>query len=386
MSGYIFYVYYELKEERENSIYINRLSGVTQQLRQTVYNAFSESGQLRQLEKEAQHFRYLLLQTESQLIGKQWKNTQRILLHADLFIDDVDNLLVSAYSMSNFTRQLMTWQSNTQSQILTDIVNDISRFLIFETQWSYGGKLNDEKKFNLFLSDIEKRLHQHTEKYGDNILIIHRGLERLIHQFQRIDKVINHPFIREIANYQNVWSLRMLNLVNQLNSAFLLLFLLLVIKWFFIQLNSREVKKIPQTKQSADKENEDITPVYTDMYDQSVTFDSNYLLEQLDYCYESFESILNMFVVEHQNDVTVLKHYLNHQDFSASHKVTHKLKGVTGNIGALTLESLCKQLDDELRNNLPPNAEHLNAFEKVFTMTLKQITMQLNDSKLKTMA
>ncbi len=45
VSSYIFYVYYELKEERENSIYINRLSGVTQQLRQTVYNAFSESGQ-----------------------------------------------------------------------------------------------------------------------------------------------------------------------------------------------------------------------------------------------------------------------------------------------------------------------------------------------------
>ncbi len=387
VSAYVVYGYYELKEERENSIYISRLSGVTQQLRQTIYNAFyGEKIQLRQLEKDAQHFRYLLLQTESQLIGQHWKNLQHLLLNADLFIEDVDNLLVSAYSISNFTRQLNSWQNNSDTPAFRDIVNDISRFMVLDAKWYFGERIDDDKKFTSFLSDIEKRLHQNTQILGDDILIIHTGLTRLMRQFQRMDKVTNHSFIHEIANYQNIWSLKMLNLVEQINNAFLFLLLLVGAHWALLQFNYRSKRNILSTdSEEQDAKNSSVS-ASVDLYAQLVEFDSTYLLEQLDYCYESYESILNMFIVEHQDDVKALKYHVESHDFSGAHNVTHKLKGVAGNIGALTLESLCKELDDIFRNNLLPNAERLDVFENVFTLTFQQISTQLNESKLKTMA
>ena len=387
LSCYVLYSYFELKGTRLNTDHVLTLNHSTQELRQSLSAAiYYEENELSQLEREVQHFRYLLLKTKSHAINQHSQQIQDVLLEADNFIEDVDHLLVSIYSVTQVARQLSDLLEAPISIELREIIHDISSFLLFEMQ---GRQLNQsayQQRFNVFMQALEIRIASNKEQANNiEIFALYTALERFNHQAQAFDDVMNHRFISKMNRAQAQWTDRLLSQSEQMVNTLLFIFVLSGLQFLFKQIQNRvrSSRSIPiddidiKAPMLTNEPNE----LETLLQDLPCIFDHEVLNEQLDACPDSIDAVLTMFVVEHQNDMTLLREYLHQQDYEKAHHLTHKLKGVSGNIGALALATFCRHLDDAFRMSQKVDDNCLNQAEMVLKQTIQHVTVALEQLK-----
>ena len=84
-----------------------------------------------------------------------------------------------------------------------------------------------------------------------------------------------------------------------------------------------------------------------------------------------YVQILEQFVENHQNDGKIINSLINANHFDELENVLHKLKGVTGNIGANNLFKLCKNLEHLIKLNL--TTEQIKAQGKIISDNMEEL-------------
>jgi two-component system, sensor histidine kinase and response regulator len=120
-----------------------------------------------------------------------------------------------------------------------------------------------------------------------------------------------------------------------------------ILKWIHPQpietttLKNKAIKKAPSTKQTfANVDIPEITGIQTHL-----------ALKRLGVSLESYKNILKKFYFSNANLLEDIKSTYNKGDIQSVTRFLHTLKGVSGNIGAVNLESLAKEAEHLLKEN-----------------------------------
>ncbi len=377
--------YSNMNHTRAHAGHIVTLNNAAQQLRQTVSaSMINQRSELLQLEKEVQHFRYLLLRTKSYAIEDHWDDIQATLLEADAFVEDVDNLLASIYSISVVTEQLKQLNDSARDPALKGLLQGISSYLLFELQG-----LNDVEsqnriaRFNNFVGELENAFSQMPAGMKHNTLFeLYAGLERLSRQLDSVDAVTNHQFVRSITQQQSYWTTRTLLLLDQTMTSMFIAFGFLIGLLFF---SFRHGKASSQTvttthEDSSDMKTRDSTGGGTFVEPLEPVFEPAVLKEQLEGDNDAMDAVLTMFVAEHQNDAKTLREHVNAGELARARTLIHNIKGVAGNIGAEALQQCCVQVENRLRNGEWIGENDIKQFEKLLCVTIQTVQKEIENA------
>lgn len=377
--------YSNMNHTRAHAGHIVTLNNAAQQLRQTVSaSMINQHSELVQLEKEVQHFRYLLLRAKSYAIEDHWDDIQATLLEADAFVEDVDNLLASIYSISVVTEQLKQLNDSARDPALKGLLQGISSYLLFELQG-----LNDVEsqnrtaRFNNFVGELENAFSQMPDGMKQSALFeLYAGLERLSRQLESVDAVTNHQFARSITQQQSYWTTRTLLLLDQTMTSMFIAFGFLIGLLFF---SFRHAKAGTQTvatthEDSPDMKTRDGTEGFTFVEPLEPVFEPAVLKEQLEGDNDAMEAVLTMFVAEHQNDAKTLREHVNAGELARARTLIHNIKGVAGNIGAGALKQSCVQVENRLRNGEWIGENDIKQFEKLLCVTIQTVQKEIENA------
>ncbi|MBV7297551.1 Hpt domain-containing protein [Enterovibrio paralichthyis] len=380
-SVYSLIAYYDMNHAKVHANYVVQLNNAAQQLRQTVSaSMLNQSNQLVPLEKEVQHFRYLLLRTKSNTIEDNWEDLQRTLLDADAFVEDVDNLLASIYAVSSVTRQIKQLMDKETSPELQQRLQAVSSYLLFELH-GLNDKSNQTRieRFNGYIGELEREMSDVPNGLKRTQLFnLYTGLERLNRQLESVDAVTNHKFVRSMTQLQKYWTTRVLQLLDQtligLAMAFACLFGLVFVRAKVElpvsgQVHSQIADSVPEQVAA------NIKPVFVPPTEP--LFEPGVLQEQLENDEEAIESVLTMFVAEHQSDGKALRKHIEEKEAARARTLVHNLKGVSGNIGALALQQHCTEADARLRAGELIDISDVDNFEKLLTLTIQAVLKEM---------
>ncbi len=120
--------------------------------------------------------------------------------------------------------------------------------------------------------------------------------------------------------------------------------------------------------------------------EDEITFDYISALHRLGDDEEVYSQILKTFLTEHVNDLDKINTILIENNFDDAKRMVHTLKGVSGNIGAYTLQQEMLLLEtcisqNEQNNPLDICTEHLNKAHSDLIQTVKLINHFLNKAK-----
>lgn len=382
-SLYAFYVYFQMNNAQNHAHQIVTLHNSAQHLRKCISSALLKQEQhLVELSEEINYFRYLLLNIKSHSIHRQWNEIHQLLLDADVFIEDVDNLMSSIYSISRVTNHLQSLMENDISAEMKEFIQYVSTYLLFEFHGLNDNELATEIRFNQFIEHIESKFEQLTsESQRIEIFTLYTGLQKMHHQLGQLDDIINHHFIHTVNTAQVLRTSLVLSYVDQLIEILFILVVLVVIQFGLYRgkdlnkltgLIDKELKEIqqyqitPQIKSSIEMKTDDLK-----------IYNAEMLREQLD---DSADAVLTIFISDHQDDANHLKQSLAQADQITARTIVHSLKGVAGNIGAESLEYICRLIESEIRANRNIEPQLFNEFEKTLNMTIQQITKALEQS------
>ncbi|WRV98970.1 Hpt domain-containing protein [Grimontia sp. NTOU-MAR1] len=376
--------YSDMNHTRDHAGHVVKLNNAAQQLRQTVSaSMINQKTQLVQLEKEVQHFRYLLLRTKSHTVEDRWDDIQRTLLEADTFVEDVDNLLASIYSISSVTKQLKKLHDSTRDPELKSLLQEVSSYLLFEL---HG--LNDSPhrsriaRFNSYVTKLESEFSKMPNGMTrSELFALYSGLERLNRQLRSVDAVINHKFVRSITQLQSYWTTRTLLLLDNTMTAMFISFGFLVglLALSFRKENDDEALAIePKTnKLKADKKLNEGGGAFRFTEPDEPLFEPSILKEQLEDDEDAIESVLTMFVAEHQNDGKTLRKHVEVGEWARARTLIHNLKGVSGNIGASALQQFCTSADSQLRNGVSIDENEVKQFERLLSVSIQAVLKEI---------
>ncbi|MDD1781319.1 Hpt domain-containing protein [Enterovibrio sp. ZSDZ35] len=380
--GYALYAYQDLIHVKGHTAQVVTLNNAAQQLRQTVSaSMLNQERELTQIEKEVQHFRYLLLRSKSHTIDDSWEDIQSTLVDADSFVEDVDNLLASIYSVSKVTRQLKSLTETHRSPELIRLFESISSYLLFEFHGLNGDRATSVKRFNHYIEAIERELSSSSSNVVSvELYTLYTGLIRLNRQLESLDSVINHKFVRAITQQQQYWTNRVILLLDNILFSAVVAFLALgaqvLIRYTLEQrAHQHQTSQInPSRKHIKDTKQE---PKSADSISELELFDAHVLIEQLEGDVDAIDSVLTMFVAEHQNDAQKVRKQNEQNEVARNSALIHNLKGVAGNIGALALEDFCKDVELSLKEGHGISDASLEQFEKLLTMTIQSVLKEM---------
>ncbi|WP_251876024.1 Hpt domain-containing protein [Grimontia kaedaensis] len=379
--------YSDMNHTREHAGHVVKLNNAAQQLRQTVSaSMINQKNELVQLEKEVQHFRYLLLRTKSHTIEDSWDDIQSTLLEADAFVEDVDNLLASVYSISAVTKQLKELHDDVRQPELKRLVQGISSYLLFEL---HG--LNDSPhrnriaRFNGYVGQLESEFSKMPEGMTrSELFALYTGLERLNRQLESVDAVINHKFVRSITQLQSYWTTRTLVLLDQTMTAMFIGFGFLVGLIFLSSRKDAESETHSKDENAnrikAESKAHEGAGVFKFKEPDEPLFEASVLKEQLEDDEEAIESVLTMFVAEHQNDGQMLRKHFDSKEIARTRTLIHNIKGVSGNIGASALQAFCTQADLRLRKGEMIDENEVKQFEKLLSVSIQAVLKEIERS------
>lgn len=378
--------YSDMNHTRVHAGHIVKLNNAAQQLRQTVSaSMINQRSEQVQLEKEVQHFRYLLLRTKSYTVEDSWDDIQATLLEADAFVEDVDNLLASIYSISAVTAKLKQHNDSTRDPALKSLLQGISSYLLFELQGLNDvASQNRITRFNSFVGQLEKAFSQLPDGMKRNELFeLYTGLERLNRQFESVDAVINHKFVRSITQLQSYWTTRTLLLLDRTMTtmfiAFGFLISLILLSFRRSAVDTKKNAPIAH-KDSHEMKNRDHVDGNKFVDPQEPVFDPGVLREQLEEDNEAIDAVLTMFVAEHQNDAKALSEHVDAGELARARTLLHNIKGVSGNIGALALQQFCTQAESRLRNGEWIGENDMKQFEKLLCVTIQTVLKEIENT------
>lgn len=378
---YAIATYKEMYHVREHATYVMKLNNAAQQLRQAVSaSMLNQQTELSNIEKEIQHFRYLLLQIKSHSIDDQWKDIQGTLLDADTFVEDVDNLLASIYAISNVTKELKQLSEEDATVEQQMLFQSISSYLLFEL---HG--LNDSKatsradRFNEYISKLEVMLAERSSNPASvELYALYTGLERLNQQLKNVDNIMNHRFVRAMTQQQTYWTTQVITLLDRTlmlsGIAFLFLATQILIRYKIERLSTNFSRKVPPMSSEETELIED-TEVH---YDQSV-FEIGNLIEQLEGDSEAVDAVLDMFVEEHLTDGQKLQTFAKNGDLEGMRGLIHCMKGVSGNIGAYALQHFCIQFEKTLQTGESPTKRMIEQFDQLLALTIKNVQSEMEN-------
>lgn len=89
--------------------------------------------------------------------------------------------------------------------------------------------------------------------------------------------------------------------------------------------------------------------------------DSSVLITLQDVMEDEYPTLLDVFLKDSEQRVAQLRHWLNspEPDLQALSLDAHSFKGSSGNMGALQLSELCRQLEDQARRGQRDGLEQL---------------------------
>lgn len=381
-ASYSLFAYIEMNHAKTHASHIVQLNNASQQLRQTVSaSMLNQNIQMVPLEKEIQHFRYLLLRTKSNTIEGDWDDIQQTLLDADVFVEDVDNLLASIYSISSVTKQLKSLIDETQNDQLKRQLQAISSYLLFELHGLNGNaSQNRTERFNAYVQDLESQMSSMpVGLQKSQLFTLYTGLERLNHQLESVDAVTNHKFVRAITQLQKYWTTRIVQLLDQtmisvLFAGMFLLALVFVSPGILRPSPEKAQATAPETSLPT-RFTEDDKLVLSEP--QEPLFEPAVLQEQLENDEEAIGSVLTMFVAEHQTDSQILRKHIESQEAARARTLVHNLKGVSGNIGALALQEYCTETDAKLRQGELITSAEVEHFTKLLSLTIQAVLREM---------
>ncbi|MDD1794297.1 Hpt domain-containing protein [Enterovibrio sp. ZSDZ42] len=380
---YAFFSYSDMKHTKGHATHIVKLNNAAQQLRQTVSaSMLNQDNERKNLEKEVQHFRYLLLRTKSHTIEDRWDDIQHTLLEADAFVENVDNLLASIYAVSKVTEQLKQLIDSQTSPELASIYQSIGTYLLFEL---HGFNNEDDSgrigRFNRYLADVEDQLaalDNSTEQV--QLYALYTSLERINRQLESVDEVINHKFVRSMTQQQAYWTTQVIErldtTISMLFWAFGLLFAQVLLQYRALGSGPDKTEAKPSVKESS----ADALVPFKYVEPSEPLFDASILHEQLDGDKEAIESVLTMFVAEHQGDAGHLEKHISQGQTARARSLMHNLKGVSGNIGALALQDFCTHADAKLREGQLLDILVVKQFQKLLSLTIQAVLKEMEQS------
>ncbi|MFL7024890.1 Hpt domain-containing protein [Enterovibrio norvegicus] len=373
--------YKEMYHVKEHATHVVKLNNVAQQLRQAVSaSMLNQQIELSNIEKEIQHFRYLLLQTKSHTIDDQWSDIQSTLLDADAFAEDVDNLLASIYSVANVTKKL---KQLSESEISIDqqlFYQSISSYLLYELHGlNDSGTTRRADRFNEYIATLEAMLAERSSKPASvEVYALYTGLERLNQQLENVDSIMNHRFVRAMTQQQTYWTTQVIALLDRtlllFGIAFLFLAAQVLVRYKLERLSTNFSRKMPPIS------SEDIGFIQNDavQYDQSV-FEIENLMEQLEGDTDAIDAVLGMFVEEHKTDGEKLQTFAKNDDVEGTRGLIHSMKGVSGNIGAYAMQHFCIQLEKTLSAGESPDKRAVEQFDQLLALTIKDVLSEMEN-------
>lgn len=377
---YAIATYKEMYHVKEHATHVVKLNNAAQQLRQAVSaSMLNQQVELSNIEKEIQHFRYLLLRTKSHTIDDQWNDIQSTLLDADAFVEDIDNLLASIYSVSNVTKklkQLSETETTVEQQLL---FQSITSYLLFEL---HG--LNDSRttsradRFNEYIAQLETMLAARSSMTASvEIYALYTGLERLNQQLENVDSIMNHRFVRAMMQQQTYWTTQVIALLDRTlmlsGIAFLLLAAQVLIRYKIERLSTHfSRKESPVSSESTSVIENDAV-----QYHDQVVFEVDNLMEQLEGDIEAIDAVLSMFVAEHQTDGEKLQAFVDSGDVEGIRSLFHSMKGVSGNIGAYAMQQFCIQIEKTLLAGESPNKRVVEQFDQLLALTIRDVLSKM---------
>lgn len=399
---YAAYLYYDINNVKERVAKIVALNAAAQQLRQSVSdailgqrgagsqnklkpNVLLEAQQKTQLETDVQYFRDLSQKTKIYALENKWVNIRTTLLDADAFVEEVDNLLASVYSVTRLKAQLQAVLESELSSEFKDIAHSVSLFMLFEYHGLHEGGAASTARFNQYIQKVGYKLTQIPGASEDlKIYTLYTALERINCQLKCLNNVINHRFLYSIEKQQIYWSDRVLTLLFNANIVFLLLFLLCIVQ-MFIKHKIRLKMWIPSAAihienspplYSVEKEETSKQGETPDTFD--LIFQSDILIEQLDGQIQEIMIVLNLFVTEHQKDGILLKKYIQMNELEKAVALTHQLMGVSCSIGAFALSHACKKLNRCFREGKSIDEDAQMQFETLLRLTFERVQEEIN--------
>ncbi|MEZ8148159.1 Hpt domain-containing protein [Enterovibrio norvegicus] len=373
--------YKEMYHVKEHATHVVKLNNAAQQLRQAVSaSMLNQQIELSNIEKEIQHFRYLLLQTKSHTIDDQWSDIQSTLLDADAFAEDVDNLLASIYSVANVTKKL---KQLSESEISVDqqlLYQSISSYLLYELHGlNDSGTTRRADRFNEYIATLEAMLAERSSKPASvEVYALYTGLERLNQQLENVDSIMNHRFVRAMTQQQTYWTTQVIALLDRtlllFGIAFMFLAAQVLVRYKLERLSTNFSRKMPPIS------SEDIGFIQNDavQYDQSV-FEIENLMEQLEGDTDAIDAVLGMFVEEHETDGEKLQTFAKNDDVEGTRGLIHSMKGVSGNIGAYAMQHFCIQLEKTLSAGESPDKRAVEQFDQLLALTIKDVLSEMEN-------
>ena len=372
---YAIATYKEMYHVKEHATHVVKLNNAAQQLRQAVSaSMLNQQIELSNIEKEIQHFRFLLLRTKSHSIDDQWNDIQSTLLDADAFVEDVDNLLASIYSVSNVTKKLKLLSETEVTVEQQLLFQSITSYLLFEL---HG--LNDSRttsradRFNEYISKLEIMLAaRSSEPTSVEIYALYTGLERLNQQLENVDSIMNHRFVRAMTQQQTYWTTQVIALLDRTlmlsGIAFLFLAAQILIRYKIERLSTNFSRKVSAVSSEETGLIEDAAVQY-----EHAIFELDNLMEQLEGDADAIDAVLSMFVSEHQTDGKKLQAFADSGDLEGMRALIHSMKGVSGNIGAYAMQQFCIQIEKTLLAGELPDKRVVEQFDPLLALTIKDV-------------
>ncbi|MEI8607983.1 Hpt domain-containing protein [Enterovibrio sp. Hal110] len=359
---YAMATYKEMYHVKEHATHVVKLNNAAQQLRQAVSaSMLNQKIELSNIEKEIQHFRYLLLQTKSHTIDDQWSDIQSTLLDADAFAEDVDNLLASIYSVANVTKKL---KQLSESEISVDqqlLYQSISSYLLYELHGlNDSGTTRRADRFNEYIATLEAMLAERSSKPASvEVYALYTGLERLNQQLENVDSIMNHRFVRAMTQQQTYWTTQVIALLDRtlllFGIAFLFLAAQVLVRYKLERLSTNFSRKMPPIS------SEDIGFIQNDavQYDQSV-FEIENLMEQLEGDTDAIDAVLGMFVEEHKMDGEKLQTFAKNDDVEGTRGLIHSMKGARVILARMRCSIFVSSLKKRCQRANHPTSVRLN--------------------------
>jgi len=94
--------------------------------------------------------------------------------------------------------------------------------------------------------------------------------------------------------------------------------------------------------------------------------------------------ICSKYLEEYSNSPEILKNHLSQEEFKEAAIYAHTLKGITGTVGAVELQSICSHLENEINTNQNPDTINklIVQFENESNMVNQEITNFINQESV----
>jgi HPt (histidine-containing phosphotransfer) domain-containing protein len=96
---------------------------------------------------------------------------------------------------------------------------------------------------------------------------------------------------------------------------------------------------------------------------------------------ELYLKLLQIFMDNHREDAAKISQHIDHQEWKQAHMQAHSLKGVSSNIGASDLSTVCQHIEHKTKNEQTDLNEDLQQLRESFSQVTASIENLLKSNQ-----